>query len=148
MMMLNRFIVSALLMLFLSASFSASFSVSAADPTRYRVLLQVSEDSVDRLNVALNNAKHLADAFGPEHVEIEIVVFGAGVQTLKYYSPFPIADKVKDVTALGVRIVVCEKALKEAKLKPADMLTQVRYVPYGVAEIVEKQTLGWSYIRP
>lgn len=120
----------------------------AADPIRYRVLLQVSEDSVDRLNLALNNAKNLADAFGPKNIDIEIVVFGAGVQTLKYYAPFPIADKIKQATAEGVRIVVCEKAMRAVKLRPSDMLEQVRYVPSGVAELVEKQTLGWSYIRP
>ena len=139
-------IVNRLIMTFFAVLLS--FNANSADPTRYKVLLQVSEDSIDRLNVALNNAEHLADAFGPEHVEIEIVVFGAGVQTLKYYSPFPIADKVKNLTALGVRIVACDKAMRAAKLKPADMLTQVRYVESGVAEIVEKQTLGWSYIRP
>ena len=31
---------------------------------------------------------------------------------------------------------------------PSDMLQQVRYVQSGVAELIEKQTAGWSYIRP
>jgi intracellular sulfur oxidation DsrE/DsrF family protein len=120
----------------------------AAETPRYKLLLQVSEDSVDKLNLALNNAKNAQMAFGPENIDIEIVVFGAGVQTLRYYAPFPIPDKVKQATYSGVRIVVCQNAMQSAKLRASDMLQEVRYVPSGVAEIVEKNTEGWTYVRP
>jgi intracellular sulfur oxidation DsrE/DsrF family protein len=120
----------------------------AAEQVKYRLLLQVSEDSVDKLNLALNNAYNAQMAFGPENIEIEIVVFGAGVNTLKYYAPIPIADKVKEAKYAGVRIVICDKAMRSHKLRPADMLPEVRYVESGVAELVEKQTEGWAYVRP
>ncbi|HEW98447.1 MAG TPA: hypothetical protein ENF37_07390 [Beggiatoa sp.] len=120
----------------------------AAEQVKYRLLLQVSEDSVDKLNLALNNAKNAQMAFGPENIEIEIVVFGAGVNTLKYYAPIPIADKVKEAKYAGVRIVVCDNTMRTLKLRPSDMLPEVRYVESGVAELVEKQTEGWSYVRP
>lgn len=123
-------------------------AVNAAQTPRYKLLLQVSEDSVDKLNLALNNAKNAQKSFGPENIDIQIVVFGAGIQTLKYYAPFPIPDKVKQATYSGVRIVVCENAMRTAKLRPSDMLQEVRYVPSGVAEIVEKNTEGWTYVRP
>ncbi|WP_455365426.1 DsrE family protein [Kaarinaea lacus] len=121
---------------------------NAAQTPRYKLLLQVSEDSVDKLNLALNNAKNAQLAFGPENIDVQIVVFGAGIQTLKYYAPFPIPDKIKQATYSGVRIVVCENAMRTAKLRPSDMLQEVRYVPSGVAEIVEKATEGWTYVRP
>jgi len=120
----------------------------AAEPIKYRLLLQVSEDSVDKLNLALNNAYNAQMAFGPENIEIEIVVFGGGVNTLKYYAPIPIADKVKEAKYAGVRIVACDIAMRSHKLRPSDMLPEVRYVESGVAELVEKQTEGWSYVRP
>ncbi|HIE01493.1 MAG TPA: hypothetical protein EYP59_14590 [Thiotrichaceae bacterium] len=125
-----------------------SCSGFAAEPVKYRLLLQVSEDSVDKLNLALNNAYNAQMAFGPENIEIEIVVFGAGVNTLKYYAPIPIADKVKEAKYAGVRIVACDIAMRSHKLRPSDMLPEVRYVESGVAELVEKQTEGWSYVRP
>jgi len=121
---------------------------SAAETPRYKLLLQVSEDSVDKLNLALNNAKNAQNAFGPENIEIEIVVFGGGIQTLKYYTPTPIAEKLKQATYSGVRVVACENALRAAKLRPSDMLRDVRYVASGVAEIVEKASQGWVYISP
>jgi intracellular sulfur oxidation DsrE/DsrF family protein len=120
----------------------------AAQPVKYRMLLQVSENSVDKLNMALNSAMNVQEIFGPKNIVVELVVFGDGVNTLKYYAPIPIADKVEEATAEGLRIVVCEIAMRSHKLRPSDMLEEVRYVQSGVAELVEKQTEGWSYIRP
>ncbi|HHZ88804.1 MAG TPA: hypothetical protein EYN73_08705 [Chromatiaceae bacterium] len=120
----------------------------AAEQLKYRAVLQVSEDSIDKMVLALNSARNLQHTFGPENVDIEIVVYGDGITGLKYYAPIPIADKVKEVTTEGVRIVVCEIAMRSHRLRPSDMLEQVRYVPSGVAEIVDKQTAGWSYINP
>jgi intracellular sulfur oxidation DsrE/DsrF family protein len=125
-----------------------TFSGFAAEQVKYRLLLQVSENSVDKLNLALNNAYNAQMAFGPENIEIEIVVFGGGVNTLKYYAPIPIADKVKQAKYAGVRIVVCDNTMRAFKLRPSDMLPEVRYVESGVAELIEKQTEGWSYVRP
>jgi intracellular sulfur oxidation DsrE/DsrF family protein len=125
-----------------------SVAASAAEQVKYRALFQVSEDSVDKMVQALNSARNVQHVFGPENIEIEIIVYGDGIKTLKYYAPIPIADKVKEVTTEGVRIVACEIAMRTHKLRPSDMLQQVRYVQSGVAELIEKQTAGWSYIRP
>lgn len=130
---------------FLFLSFSQAHAV---ENVKYRLLLQVSEDSVDRLNQALNISKQVNEQYGPENIEIQIIVFGAGVQTLKYYAPIPIADKVKEVRYEGVRIAICDYSMKNAKLKPSDMLQDVTYVPSGVGEILEKVSKGWVLVRP
>jgi intracellular sulfur oxidation DsrE/DsrF family protein len=140
-MNIKRFILVALLCLSTSIA-------TAAEQVKYRLLIQVSEDSIDKMNSALNTARNVQHVFGPENIEVQIVVFGDGITTLKYYAPIPIADKVKEVTTEGVRIVACEIAMRTHKLRPSDMLEEVRYVQSGVVEIVEKQTSGWSYIRP
>ena len=139
------------LLILILMSFSimpVSGQLYAAEQLKYRLLLQVSEDSVDKLNMALNNALSAVSSFGPQNIDVQLVVYGAGVQTLKYYAPFPIADKVRRATTDGVRIVVSERSMRAAKLRPSDMLEEVRYVPSGIVELVEKQTLGWSYVRP
>ena len=127
---------------------AATGVAGAAEQLKYRVILQVSENSIDKMNSALNNARNLQHQFGPDNIDVEIVVYGDGVNTLKYYAPIPIGDKVEELTTEGVRIVVCEIAMRTHKLRPSDMLQQVRYVPSGVAEIVEKQARGWAYVRP
>ena len=140
-MRIANFIVALVMLVLISSAWSM-------ESPRYRLLLQVSEASLDKLNLALNNAKHVQKEFGPENIEIEIIVFGDGVQTLKYYIPTVLADKVKQSTYNGIRIVACENAMRAQGLRPTDMLQEVRYVSSGIAEIVEKQTQGWTYIKP
>ncbi len=135
-------------LIFVSLLCMFALTAHAAEQVKHRVLLQVSEDSIDKMVSALNTARNVQHIFGPENIEIQIVVYGPGVKTLKYYAPIPIADKIKEVTTEGVRVVACEIAMRTHKLRPSDMLQQVRYVQSGVAELIEKQTAGWSYIRP
>lgn len=123
-------------------------SAQAAEQLKYRLLLQVSEDSVDHLVQSLNNARSAQKEFGAGNIEVEIVVFGGGVNTLKFYAPIPVKDRVREVVTEGVRIVVSEKSMRAYHLRPSDMLEEVRYVKSAIVELVEKQTLGWSYIRP
>lgn len=139
-MTFKHWIIALLLTLCLSAQ--------AAEQIKYRVVIQVSENSIDRMNMALNTARNLQHQFGPDNIEVEIVTFGDAVKTLKFYAPIPIGDKVEELTTEGVRIVACEIAMRTHKLRPSDMLQQVRYVTSGVAEIVEKQHEGWAYVRP
>ncbi len=126
----------------------ASLSAVAAEQVKHRLLIQVSEDSVERLMAALNAAKFVQAQYGAPNVEIEIVVYGPGVQTVKYYAPRPVPDRVKQEKYNGIRILVCDYSMRAAKLRPSDMLREVSYVPSGVVEIMEKEQLGWSYIRP
>lgn len=126
----------------------ASLSAVAAEQVKHRLLIQVSEDSIERLMAALNAAKFVQAQYGAPNVEIEIVVYGPGVQTLKYYAPRPVPDRVKQEKYNGIRILVCDYSMRAAKLRPSDMLREVSYVPSGVVEIMEKEQLGWAYIRP
>lgn len=126
----------------------ASMNAMAVEQVKHRLLIQVSEDSIERLMAALNAAKFVQAQYGAPNVEIEIVVYGPGVQTLKYYAPRPIPDRVKQEKYNGIRILVCDYSMRAAKLRPSDMLREVSYVPSGVVEIMEKEQLGWTYIQP
>ncbi len=140
-MTIKHFFFASLLMV-------VAVTAQSAEQLKYRVLLQVSENSIDKMNIALNNARNLQHQFGPDNIDVEIVVYGEGVKALKFYAPIPIGDKVEELTTEGVRIVACEIAMRTNKLRPSDMLQQVRYVTSGVAELVEKQHEGWAYVRP
>lgn len=134
--------------LFAIALSLTSLNAIAAEQVKHRLLIQVSEDSVERLMMALNAAKFVQAQYGAPNVEIEIVVFGPGIQTLKYYAPKPVPDRVRQEKYNGIRIIACDYSMRAAKLRPSDMLREISYVPSGVVEIMEKQQLGWSYIRP
>lgn len=126
----------------------SAVSAQAAEQLKYKILLQVSEDSVERLMTALNAAKFVQQEYGAPNVSVEIVVFGSGVQTLKYYAPIPVGDRVRLAKANGVQISVCDYSMRAAKLRPSDMLRDVSFVRSGVGEIIEKQQQGWVYVHP
>ena len=125
-----------------------AFAPAHADTPRYKLLLQVSEDSTDKLKLALSHAKTVQDTLGRENVAIELVAWGPGVKTLRYYTPLD--DELKDMNARGVRIVACEKSLYAAKLKRTDLIRSFNLatVPSGLAEIVVRQAEGWTYAAP
>ena len=57
-----------------------AFTAHAAEQVKHRVLLQVSEDSIDKMVSALNTARNVQHIFGPENIEIQIVVYGPWCQ--------------------------------------------------------------------
>lgn len=121
-------------------------SVMAVGPVKYRVVLSVSEDSVEKIQLAINNAYNLQKELGRQNIEVSIVTFGPGVRNLIYYSP--LNKTISHAVTRGVRIVACENSMKAIKLRSVDMNKSIDYVPSGVTEITIKQAEGWQYIRP
>ena len=77
----------------------------------------------------------------------EVVLYNQGLELVmknntKYQS------RLQALKSKGVKFVVCENTLKNRKIsKDAFPEILVGFVPAGIAEIVEKQEEGWSYIR-
>jgi uncharacterized protein len=113
---------------------------------RNMVVIQVSDVETAKWNLALNNARNIQADLGAANVDIEIVAYGPGIGMLKLDSP--VANRVDEATAAGVRILACENTMKGQKLARSDMLTGIGYVNAGVVEIMQRQQQGWSYIRP
>ena len=81
------------------------------------------------------------------NAKYEVVVYNQGVELVmknntKYQA------RLQTLKSKGVNFVVCENTLKNRKIsKDAFPEVLVGFVPAGIAEIVEKQEEGWSYIR-
>lgn len=81
------------------------------------------------------------------NAKYEVVVYNQGVELVmknntKYQA------RLQTLKSKGVNFVVCENTLKNRKIsKEAFPEILVGFVPAGIAEIVEKQEEGWSYIR-
>lgn len=142
---MNRLIKAFVMLCMLQAAWLAP---AHAETPRYKLILQVSEDSTDKMEMVLNHAKHVQDTLGRDNVAIQIVAFGPGVKTLRYYTPLD--DEMKEMYHRGVRFVVCEKSLYAAKLKRTDLIRtfNLSTVPSGVAEITVRQAEGWAYVAP
>jgi intracellular sulfur oxidation DsrE/DsrF family protein len=117
-----------------------------AQTAKQGVVLQISDDSEKTWNQTLNVTRNIQAEYGKDKVDIEVVVFGNGVNLLKFDSP--LANRIDDTLASGVQVVMCENTMKARKLTAADMHPKIAYVKAGIIEIIEKQRQGWAVVRP
>jgi intracellular sulfur oxidation DsrE/DsrF family protein len=77
----------------------------------------------------------------------EVVLYNQGLELLMQNNTGYIARLVK-LHSNGVRFLICENTLKNRKISKDVFISEiVEYIPAGIAEIVEKQEQGWSYIK-
>jgi len=124
----------------------AAHAADMATDAKIKVVVQVSDEDPRKWSQALGNIKNIQRDLGADHVEIELVAFGPGVAMLK--ADATTAVRVNEARADGVTINACQNTMAGMKLKPEDMNPVVTYVPSGAGEIVKKQHVGYSYLRP
>lgn len=137
------------LLVLATAAACATFALPgwAADPAaRHKVVFQVSDPDPAKWNLTLNNAKNVQQDLGARNVDIELVAYGPGLGMLRLESP--VANRVQEALASGVKIVACENTMTNMKLVKADMLPSLGYVPAGVVQLMQRQREGYAYIRP
>jgi hypothetical protein len=121
-------------------------TAAAKTSDKEKVVFQVSDGDPKKWNLALNNVKNVQEALGKDKVEVELVVYGPGIDMLKLESVA--GNRVNDAIAEGVKVVACENTMAAQKLTKADMLKSIGYVPAGVIELIKRQQQGYAYIRP
>jgi len=77
----------------------------------------------------------------------EVVVYNQGVElVMKNNTKYQ--ERLQALKSKGMKFVVCENTLINRKIsKDAFPEVLVEFIPAGIAEIVEKQEQGWSYIK-
>jgi uncharacterized protein len=141
----RRLVLQAASALALTGATALTVAQTAA-PKRHRLVMQVSDADPAKWNLALNNARNVQQDVGAGNVDLEIVAYGPGIGMLKMDSV--VANRLKEATEAGVKIVACQNTMRSQKLTPADMSPVIGYVPAGVTELMFKQAEGWAYIRP
>lgn len=74
------------------------------------------------------------------------MVHGPGIAAVKKGARA--VDDVKDGLERGVIVSACENTMESKSLTTDDLIEGVSTVPAGIAEVVRKQRLGWSYAKP
>ncbi len=136
----------ALLTLFMSMNLLAEDDV-------HRIAIHLSENSEQRMNLVLNNARNIAAYYQDqaEEFEIKIIAYGPGLHIFREDTS-PVKSRVSSFLDgfPEVTFAACNNTLTNMKKKKADitLIEGVEMVPSGVIELVKLQEAGWSYIRP
>lgn len=113
----------------------------------YQVVFHLDEDSEEKTNEVFNNIRNLLVDLGEQNVEVELLVNGRGVLTMRKTNESN-AIRVRHLFAQDVKVAVCANSLKHLKVNQAELISEAEIVPAGVSELVKKQKEGWAYIRP
>ena len=111
-----------------------------------KVIFSVTDNDTAKWNLVLGNAKLVQHNVGPDKIDVEVVVWGPGINMLKMDSVA--GNQVDELLQKGIKVVACETTMHALKLTPQDMLPHIGYVPGGVIELMQRQQQGWAYVRP
>jgi intracellular sulfur oxidation DsrE/DsrF family protein len=118
-----------------------------ASTPKHHVAFQLSEGddtSWSTLIVHVNNTmKALADDGGSE---VEVVFWGPGIEMIKK-SNTAYAERLKQLSDHGVKLLACRNAMKNRKVTTEDLFPFTGQVDSGIAEVVRKQEAGWAYMH-
>ena len=137
----------------LVATFSSSF---ATDAKVHRVTIQVDQNDPAVMNLALNNATNIMDAYKAkgEDVEIELVAYGPGLNMFRDDTS-PVKDRLKQISALSfpsrIKFSACnvtKEGMEKHEGHPITLVSDARLVPSGVIRLTELQESGWTYLKP
>jgi len=119
-----------------------------------KVAIHVDEESIQTMNMALNNAaniiKHYED-LGQE-VTVEIVTYGPGLHMLREDTS-PVSDRIAtmSLTHDNLSFSAClntVQAMQQRAQTEIPLLSEANVVPSGAVRLMELQYEGYAYLRP
>ena len=115
---------------------------------KYKAIFHIDENNKWKLTLA--NVNNLINAIDDdESYEIEVL---ANAEAVKYYDLSKKLDSdiktMKKLKSKDVKFVACNNALIANNIEKDNIMNFVNIVPAGVLELVEKQSEGYSYIKP
>jgi intracellular sulfur oxidation DsrE/DsrF family protein len=110
------------------------------------VVFHISSGDEFSQKLVLNNAQNLANFYGPDKVDIEIVAYGPGLRTLFRENVF--SKRIQRLADEGVTFSACANTMKNMGRDVASLNKVAKVVPGGVVRIMELEEAGWTYIRP
>jgi uncharacterized protein len=133
-----------------------SMNVAHADGAKHRIVIHVDQNDPEVMNLALNNAKNVIDAYRTknEDVNIEVVAYGPGLHMLRDDTS-PVKDRIKEISELSfpsnITFSACnntKQGMEKREGHPITIIPQAHLVPAGVVRIMELEEQGYSYVKP
>lgn len=114
----------------------------------YRVVVHVDDfEYTGKWWLSMKNINNLRQELGGNGLAMELVVDGTGVKMLTKDN-FEMAGMLEEYVNSGIRLVVGEDAIDAAGIERGRVLPFVTIVASSAAEITERRTEHWAYLKP
>jgi intracellular sulfur oxidation DsrE/DsrF family protein len=137
-----------------ATAFLLAAAPAAAAVKEHRIAMQVSQNDVALMNLALNNIANLATYYSGigEEAQIELVAYGPGL-TMFRDDTSPVKARLTSIkqSIPGVVFSACNNtktSMEKAEGHPIVIVPEAHLVPAGVVRLTELQELHWAYIKP
>jgi intracellular sulfur oxidation DsrE/DsrF family protein len=119
--------------------------LNAQENAPHKIVMQLTSSDTLVHKGLLKQLNNLKAGWG-DSVAIEVVCHGPGIEFLMKEKSNKV-NQINSMMSKNVRFVACENTLKAKKIEKNQLMLNLDYVVMGIAEIVEKQEQGWSYIK-
>jgi len=139
-------IISLVSLLFLKAELEyADPAPSMVNPRK--VMFAITDGRDRAIHHVLSSANNILKAYGPENVNMKIVVYYDGMKALlKKNKEFTV--RVDALMQYDVEFVGCRNTMRTKHIKESDLMDDVRIVQAGIMEMIERSYDGWVNIKP
>ena len=115
---------------------------------RYKAVIHIDLEDELIFNLGLNNLTNTLDALKDEEKDLVMLVTGPGVALLAGDQMYLFMEKLRQIHGAGVRIQVCDRALKLFEIPADELFDGCEIIPAGVVGLIELQHDGFAYIKP
>jgi len=110
-------------------------------------MFTITEGEPRAIHHVLSSANNILKAYGPENIEMKIVVYYDGMKALlKKNREFTV--RVDALMQYDVEFVACRNTMQTKKIKESDLIDDVSIVQAGIMELIERSKDGWINIKP
>ena len=120
----------------------------------HKLVLQISDDSPQKMNTVMNVAANVSRHYAErgEEIDIKIVAFNKGLHMLRTDTS-PVAKRLTNFAAsmTNVKFQACgntRSAMAKKSGKQVPLFEFAQVVPAGVVSIIELDEKGYTVVRP
>lgn len=112
---------------------------------KHKIIIQLNTADTSAWSSTIGNIKNLQKLW-PNNVIVEVVVHGKALDLL-VAAKTHLANEVVEMSKTNVQFSACENSMRKHHIDKSELLTIAFTVPSGVAEVILKQEIGWSYLK-
>ena len=133
----------------LAAAFTHAAVRSPVPESKHRVVFEAIQGA-EQWPTYMANIQNVRRAFGPENVEVELVVHGPALQMLRAANSEldgEVREAIEALAGLGVTFAACNNSMIHRKVTKEELFPFAVVVDAALAELTRKQEEGWAYIK-
>ena len=111
----------------------------------HKLVIQLSIGDTLSWKALMNNLRNLQEAWGYTSA-IKVITHGPGLDLLRIDKTTQ-QDRITHFSKLGIEFFACENSLRERSVSKEQIIKEAGFVKSGIAEVVQLQEAGWSYIK-